>query len=79
MTQAAAATTLLCRFVHLAMPSNSTDSLLGRLGLRYEHRFAEISRTARFELFTGWEHQFLDADDINGAFTSGGKLSVKKR
>ncbi|MCZ6836133.1 MAG: autotransporter outer membrane beta-barrel domain-containing protein, partial [Planctomycetota bacterium] len=57
---------------NLTMPSNSTDSLLGRFGLRYEHRFAEMAKLVQFELLTGWEHQFLDADDIKGAFTSGG-------
>lgn len=57
---------------NLAMASRDSDSLQSRLGASLSYRFANMEWQPIPYIYAGWQHEFLDGDDIEAAFASGG-------
>ncbi len=57
---------------NLAMPSRDSDSLRSRLGASLSYRFANMQWQPIPYLYAGWEHEFLDDDDLEASFAAGG-------
>ncbi len=57
---------------NLALPSRDSDSLRSRLGASLSYRFANMQWQPIPYLYAGWEHEFLDNDDLEASFAAGG-------
>ena len=57
---------------NLTLPSRESDSLRSRIGANLAYRFPEMTLRPVPYIYMGWEHEFIDDDNIEAAFAAGG-------
>ena len=57
---------------NLKLPSRESDSLRTRIGANISYRFPAMTLRPVPYMYMGWEHEFVDDDNIEAAFAGGG-------
>ncbi|MHC4415641.1 MAG: autotransporter family protein [Planctomycetota bacterium] len=57
---------------NLALRDRSDDSLRSRLGVNLSYKAEDLGWQPVVYGYVGWEHEFLDSDDISASFAAGG-------